>query len=213
MNGTTGLERSYRRLVACYPPSFRRENGEEILTVLLATACDGQRRPGIAEAAALIKGAVLMRLGLSRTPRTVLYAVRLMYLGAIAELGLAITIALSEGSIRAAILRRNPGVTGAELHSLNGFLLFEIAGCCVVAAVWLLMAWASGRGYGPARIVAIVLFAISTTGMIVDAADGAALYAPAAVIANGVVWLIGLGAFLLLVRKQSGAYFARQASG
>ena len=212
MNGASGLERGYRRLVASYPPSFRRENGDEILTVLLATAREGQRRPGIAESAALIKGALLMRLGLSRTPRTVLYAVRLMYLGAIAELGLVITLALSEGSIRAAIIRRNPGVTMAELQPLNRLFIAEIAGCCVVIAVWLLMAWASGKGYGLARVLAIVLFAISTVGMIVDAAAGTGLYAPAALIAAAVVWLIGLGALVLLLRTQSGPHFARQVS-
>lgn len=212
MSCTTELERRYRRLVACYPPAFRRENGDEILTVLLATAREGQRRPGIAESAALIKGALLIRLGLSRTPRTVLHAVRLMYLGAIAELGLVITLALSEGSVRAAIIRRNPGVTMAELQPLNRLFIVEIAGCFVVIGVWLLMAWASGKGYGLARVAAIVLFAISTAGMIVDAADGTGLYAPAALVAAGVVWLIGLGAFVLLLRKQSGSHFARQAS-
>ena len=35
------LERSYRRLVACYPRSFQRENTEEIIAVLLATAREG----------------------------------------------------------------------------------------------------------------------------------------------------------------------------
>jgi hypothetical protein len=34
----TRLERGYRRLVACYPRSFRKENQEEIIAVLLATA-------------------------------------------------------------------------------------------------------------------------------------------------------------------------------
>jgi hypothetical protein len=36
------LERAYRRLVACYPRSFRRESTEEIIAVLLATAREGQ---------------------------------------------------------------------------------------------------------------------------------------------------------------------------
>jgi hypothetical protein len=38
------LERGYRRLIGCFPKSFRAENEEEILAVLLATAADGQRR-------------------------------------------------------------------------------------------------------------------------------------------------------------------------
>ena len=39
------LERAYRRLLAWYPRKFRRENGQEILAVLMAGARDGQRRP------------------------------------------------------------------------------------------------------------------------------------------------------------------------
>jgi hypothetical protein len=42
------LERAYRRLLAWYPRAFRRENGQEILAVLMACATDGQRRPGLA---------------------------------------------------------------------------------------------------------------------------------------------------------------------
>ena len=38
MNSSASLERGYRRLLAFYPRAFRRENEEEILAVLLATA-------------------------------------------------------------------------------------------------------------------------------------------------------------------------------
>ena len=38
MNETAGLERGYRRVLMCYPKSFRRENGDEILAVLVASA-------------------------------------------------------------------------------------------------------------------------------------------------------------------------------
>jgi len=41
-----GLEQRYRRLLACYPRAYRRENGEEILAVLLASARDGQAESG-----------------------------------------------------------------------------------------------------------------------------------------------------------------------
>jgi hypothetical protein len=38
MSDVTGLERRYRRLVACYPRAFRREHEQEILAVLMAGA-------------------------------------------------------------------------------------------------------------------------------------------------------------------------------
>ena len=54
MTGPSRLERRYRRVLACYPKAFRRESGDEILAVLLATAHEGQRRVGLAESADLI---------------------------------------------------------------------------------------------------------------------------------------------------------------
>lgn len=209
---TTGLERAYRRILACYPRSFRRENEEEILAVLMATAGDGQRRPGIAEAADLIRGAVRMRMGLSRTPRTVLHAVRLMYLGAVAELGVLVTLLLTEGSIRAAVLERNPQLTAAQLDPLNTIFTVDVIGTILGIVAWLWLAWANGKGNAYARIAAICLFALATAGMIGDLATGCALYAPGVMAVGGVAWLIGLASTVLLLRPQSGPHFARQAA-
>ena len=47
--GTARLERGYRRVLACYPRSFRAENADEVLAVLLAAAAAGQARVGWAE--------------------------------------------------------------------------------------------------------------------------------------------------------------------
>lgn len=62
-----GLERGYRRLLACYPAAYRRVHEEEILAVLMTAAPDGKRRPGMAEAADLIWGAVRVRCQPSRS--------------------------------------------------------------------------------------------------------------------------------------------------
>jgi hypothetical protein len=62
VTGTAALERGYRRLLACYPRRFRDEHREEMLAVLLACARDGQRRPGLIEAADLIRSGLGMRL-------------------------------------------------------------------------------------------------------------------------------------------------------
>ena len=50
MSEQATLERSYRRILACYPRSFRADSEDEVLAVLLATAEDGQTRVGLAEA-------------------------------------------------------------------------------------------------------------------------------------------------------------------
>jgi hypothetical protein len=47
--GAAALERRYRRLLRCYPPSHRALHREEMLGVLLATARPGQRTPGLRE--------------------------------------------------------------------------------------------------------------------------------------------------------------------
>jgi hypothetical protein len=62
MSGDAGLERRYRRLLACYPATFRREHDEEILAVLMAGAAEGKRRPGLAETIDLLRSGVFMRV-------------------------------------------------------------------------------------------------------------------------------------------------------
>jgi hypothetical protein len=68
VTGAAGLERGYRRLLACYPARFRGEHGEELVGVLLAGARDGQRRPGLAESASLLRSALGMRLRPDASP-------------------------------------------------------------------------------------------------------------------------------------------------
>jgi hypothetical protein len=51
-------ERGYRRLLAFYPAAYRRVHGEEMLAVLMTAAPEGKRRPGLAETADLILGAL-----------------------------------------------------------------------------------------------------------------------------------------------------------
>jgi hypothetical protein len=210
------LEHAYRRLVAWYPRSFRRDNEDEIVSVLLATAPDGQRRPGIAESADLIKGAMRMRMGLSRTPHTVLNAVRLMYLGAVAEIATLITLLLTETSIRAAVADRLPKLTAAQLAMVNADMTrvftVDLVSSGLGVMVWLWVAWATGKGSQLARLAAITCFAVGTAGIIIDLASDTARYAPASMVGGGVSWLIGLAAIVNLLRKQSWAYYERRAA-
>jgi hypothetical protein len=62
MNDDPDLERRYRRLLACYPAAFRLEHEQEILSVLMAGAEEGQRWPRPAEVADLLRSATSMRL-------------------------------------------------------------------------------------------------------------------------------------------------------
>jgi hypothetical protein len=62
VSDATRLERRYRRLLAFYPQAFRHEHEQEMLSVLLDGAAEGQRRPSLDEAIDLVNNAIFMRM-------------------------------------------------------------------------------------------------------------------------------------------------------
>jgi hypothetical protein len=68
MTDSAHLERRYRRLLAFYPKAFRREHEQEIVSVLMAGAAEGQRRPRLAESVDLIRNGVVMRVRQTKLP-------------------------------------------------------------------------------------------------------------------------------------------------
>jgi hypothetical protein len=215
MTDQADLERGYRRLLAWYPGEFRRENGQEILAVLMAGARDGQRRPGLAESADLIRSGVRTRLrpGVPRPARTVQAAVRLMYAGAaVSAAGLITGLALIIVGIQVAARGQFLG------HSLTAHRPLVITAWIVVGlagvSLWLWMARANGQGRNWARILSTVLFVLATlqlggaftrpgshagVGVAVLYYGGAVLFVAA--------WLAGGAAVWLLWRPASTAFF------
>jgi hypothetical protein len=61
MNGPLPLERRYRRLLIAFPAGHRREYGEEMVGVLLASTPQGRRRPKLADALDLVTGGLRAR--------------------------------------------------------------------------------------------------------------------------------------------------------
>jgi hypothetical protein len=213
MSDTAGLERGYGRLLACYPRAFRRENGDEILAVLMASARPGQRRPGLAESADLIRSALWMRLrpGTSRPPRTVLTAVRLMCVGAALELATLITVVVTTGSVHSAITSRYPGFTGADWHAIMvAHIIPDEVGAPVAVGLWLWMAWANGRGHGWARVVFSVFFGLSTFSLLAALAQDAAVYAQADLVAGVVVWLVEFAVMVLIFNVRSAPFYRHE---
>ena len=218
------LERAYRRLVGFYPRSFREQNTEEIIAVLLATAREDQRRPSLLETADLLRGATLMRLGLSGCPRTVLYAVRLMYLGALAEVAVLAGVLVSAGRIGAyadAVALRTvgphpaPGVAHQALATaatvVDTDLTAGVAMTLFAIVTWLFLAWANGKGSPYGRVGAIITCAFNTAAMALDLSQGGLIIAPAGAIPACVVLAIGVSVNILLVAKPSWPYYERQA--
>jgi hypothetical protein len=210
------LERAYRRLLAWYPREFRRENEQEILAVLMADAPDGQRRPGLAESADLIRSGLWLRLrpSVPRSARTVRAAVKLMYVGAaISTVNLILLLALiADIKTYHAILGYH--LTAAQVSQLHtGFITTCILLDLVPIAMWLWMARACGRGRNWARIVSTVLFGAATLNLTsafswlppgIHLTFVPMIYGPTLPV---LYWLVGLAVVWLLWRPASRAFF------
>jgi hypothetical protein len=207
MSDTTTLERAYRRILACYPRSFRAASEDEILAVLLTTAAEGQTRVSLAEAWDLVRGAVRMRLWpAAPRPRTVRAAVKLMLAGAAAELAAVITVVVTSGAVRAAVAARYPAdVNAATVHQV-----VVLAAAPVAIALWLWMAWANGRGEDWARMISGACFGLLTLNVLGSLSQHAASYAPASMIAAAVVWAIGLVSVVLIFTPAASRYYRPQ---
>jgi hypothetical protein len=210
MSGSGYLEQRYRRLLACYPRRYRRRHEEEILAVLLEGASPGQRRPSFAEAASLVRSGVAMRLrpGVPRSAHTMRQAVRLMYLGALLELGVFAVVAATAGRLHSAILAHDHSYTAAQWHTEfhQHIVPLEIA-APVAACVWVWLAWANGRGHGWGRALVLVLVGLTTASLLSGLAGGALTYAPEDAVAGIVLWMVAVAAAALILGRQARPYY------
>ena len=134
-------------------------------------------------------------------PRPVRTAVLLMYVGAaLTAISLIVTVATLH-TIETAI-QNNSTYTAQQAHQLAVAAVVEYV---VTLGLWLLMAWANRAGQNWARIVATVLFALNTLGLLLNVFRGSASIS---VLFAVLVWLVGLGAVVLLWRRESSQYFA-----
>lgn len=122
MTGTADLERNYRQWLRWYPKSFRREHKKEMLGVLMAAALPGQRRPEPAECLDLVRSGLCLRLRprVHRSDRSAFAAVKVMYLGAVVELAVIVTILVALGDVKGSVLAKDPGNTRPQ--ELEGYV-------------------------------------------------------------------------------------------
>jgi hypothetical protein len=207
MSDSQALERAYRRILSCYPRSFRADSEEEILAVLLATAAEGQTRIGWAEAWDLIRGSVRMRLWpAAPRPRAVRAAVTLMLAGAAAELAAMITVVVTASTVHTAVAARYPAaVQAAMVHQV-----IVLVSAPVAIGMWLWLAWANGRGDDWARMLSAACFGLLSLVMLGNLSQHAAAYAPASMIAAATVWAIGLVSVSLIFTPAAWRYYRPQ---
>jgi len=205
VTASADLERRYRRWLRWYPKSFRHDHEEEILGVLMAGGRADQCRPELTECVALMASALGVRLR-PRVPRSDRYAfamVRLMYVGAVVEVAVIVTILATLGEVKASVVASDLGFSRAQWHSeVTGAFepLVVVAG--VAVGFWLWMAWAHGRRHRWARVVFAMFFCGNTYSLVHGLAGGSALYARADLAAGGVLWLVELAVVALVVRVE-----------
>jgi len=199
-------------VLACYPKAFRRESEDEIVAVLLATARKGQRRVGLAESADLIMGALRMHFGMSRSPRPVRDAIRLMCAGAVLNLAVMATILVTLGSVRSAAVHD----LAVHWHTIMLTQVVPVlASAPIGAGAWLWLAWANGRGYYWARPAFTALFGLLTIGLLFGLAEGgdgdeALPVLMPDLIAAGVLWVVALAAVVLIFSEAASPYYQRE---
>lgn len=144
-------------------------------------------------------------------PRSVFWAVRLMYAGAAASLIGIVVDMTTLSTTKSAIVSHNPGLTPAQVNSAEHVAVgLFIASGLIGAALWLWMARSNRAGQSWARIVSTVLFAIDTISVLTSlvGATTASGGIPARIYGI-VVWLIGLAAVVYLWQRESSDFFKR----
>jgi hypothetical protein len=141
-------------------------------------------------------------------PQSVLNAVKLMYAGAaVSTVSLIISLA-TIGGTKAAIKKAKPSLTATQVNQLNTFIIaLAVVSGVIGVALWLWMARKNGEGKSWARILSTVLFALATVdlfGVVSQPKTVLGLVFPL------LTWVIGLGAVVLLWRRESTDFFKPQ---
>jgi hypothetical protein len=139
-------------------------------------------------------------------PAPVLAAVKLMYAGAaVSAISLIVTL-LTIGGLKTAIRSRDPSFTQTQLHSAEVVAVtFAVILGLIGIGLWIWMARANKAGKNWARITSTVFFGLDTLGLLASFGQAETLLGR---LVSLVVWLIGLGAIVMLWRKESSGYFA-----
>ncbi len=143
-------------------------------------------------------------------PSSVQNAVRFMYAGAVLSFIELVVGLVTIGSLKTAIeqagQRAHKHYTPSQLHQLEvTSVVFAVIVGVVAIGLWVWMARANQAGHSYARITGTVFFGLNTVFLFLSLARP---HASVGLIFNVLVWLIGLGAVIMLWRKESGPYFS-----
>jgi hypothetical protein len=141
-------------------------------------------------------------------PTSVQTAVRLMYAGAaISAISFIIGLA-TIGSLKHTLQKKYPSYTSAHINSLVASSIVAVVVVGIIAVgLWVWMARMNLKGRNWARITGTVLFALNTLDLLGVFNGSASSISSVFAI---VIWLVGLGAVIMLWRRESTAYFKPQ---
>jgi hypothetical protein len=138
-------------------------------------------------------------------PPSVVNAVKLMYAGAAVSTVSLVLSLVDIGGTKTAIHKARPNLTTAQVNQLNTFIIaLAVFSGVIGVGLWLWMAKANGQGRNWARILSSVLFGLATLDMFGVLSQPKTLIG---LVFPVLTWLIGLGAVILLWRKDSTAFF------
>jgi hypothetical protein len=141
-------------------------------------------------------------------PTSVQTAVRLMYAGAAISAISFIIGLVTISSVRHTLEKQYPSYSPSKINSLvNAEIVIVIVAGIIGVGLWLWMAWANKRGKNWARITGTVFFGLYTLDLIFVAARAASGISTVFAI---VTWLVGLGATIMLWRRDSTTFFRAQ---
>src|SRR5215469_10960932 len=141
-------------------------------------------------------------------PQSITRAVQFMYAGAAASL-VGIIISLTTiSSLKSDIIKRYPNYTQTQVNNAEHVAIgAAIVVGLITVGLWLWMAQMNKAGKNWARIVSSVLFGLSTISLLSSLASAGVATGGVARFYGIIVWLIGLGAIVMLWQRQSSDYF------
>ena len=138
-------------------------------------------------------------------PDSVQTAVKLMYAGAVVSALSLIVGLVTIGSLKTALRNAYPRYTSSQLHTIEvTTVVFIVIFGLIGVGLWIWMAFANKRGANWARITATVFFALNTISLVAGFARPEPL---ASRLVSLLIWLIGLGAIIMLWRSESTEFF------
>jgi hypothetical protein len=141
-------------------------------------------------------------------PNSVQTAVKLMYAGAALSFIELVVSLTTVGSLKHAILNKYPHYTSSQVHSTEVAIIAGVVIEAVIAiGLWLWMARANASGRSWARVTGTVFFGIYTLFLLLS------LRRPSVgigLVFSLLVWVAGLGAVILLWRRESSDYFTQR---